>query len=100
MNIDNKTLKKIIREEVELYEQASRDRVVVEAQILADLNDILQQIEEASDELYGLVDPGDPGVEFGDELAQTIKLQIERANDVYNKLERYFETRDEMEGRP
>ena len=99
MNVDKKTLKRIIREELALHEQGQTSVVAQEAQILADLNDILAQIEEASDELYGLVDPGDPGVAFGDELAQTIGLQLERANDLYRAIERYFEERDAAEGR-
>ena len=99
MKIDNKSLKRIIREELVLYEQSQQSLVAQEASLLGDLNDILANIEEVANELYGLQDPGDPGIPAGDEMAQAIELQLARANDLYRAFEKYFEDRDVTDGR-
>ena len=96
MKITKKQLKRIIREERKkiIKEQAPRDRVAVEGELLGELNDILQNIEETANELYGLVDPGDPGIPAGDQMGDAIALQIERANSLYEKLVAHFESMD------
>ena len=94
MNIDKETLKRIIREEVSLYEQAGGSRQAKEATLMVDLDSITSAIEEIASGLYGLQDPGEPGMALGDEMAQELEMQVERLNDFYQKIVAHFESMD------
>mgnify|MGYP001208315128 FL=1 len=94
MNIDQKSLKRIIREELALYEQSSGSRVAKEAEMMADLDSIASSIEDIASGMYGLQDPGDPGMAAGDEMAQELEMQVERLSDFYNKMVAHFESFD------
>ncbi len=94
MNVDQKTLKRIIREELELYEQSSGSRVAKEATLMADLDSIASAIEDIASGMYGLEDPADPNMGAGDELAKDLEMQVERLSDFYNKMVAHFESMD------
>ena len=92
MKITKRQLKRIIKEERQkLVEQS---RVGKEARLLADLNDIATAIEEIARGMYGLVDPGEPRGNAGDEMASDLEMQIERMNEVYRRLEAHLESMD------
>jgi hypothetical protein len=92
MKITKRQLKRIIKEErAKLIEQS---RVGREARLLADLNDIATAIEEIARGMYGLVDPGEPRGNAGDEMAADLEMQIERMNEVYRRLEAHLESMD------
>lgn len=97
MKVTKRLLKKIIKEEkTKLLEQS---RASSEGNIQAELASIIDAVQELSDGLYGLQDPGDPGVAAGDEMAQDLALQVERLNKLFDQLESYFLTIDDMAGR-
>ena len=92
MKITKRQLKRIIKEErAKLIEQS---RVGREARLLADINDIVTAIEEIARGMYGLVDPGEPRGNAGDEMAADLEMQIERMNEVYRRLEAHLESMD------
>lgn len=92
MKITKRQLKRIIKEErAKLIEQS---RVGKEARLLADINDIVTAIEEIARGMYGLVDPGEPRGNAGDEMAADLEMQIERMNEVYRRLEAHLESMD------
>jgi uncharacterized protein (DUF3084 family) len=49
--------------------------------------------------MYGLVDPAGLSIPAGDELAQDLEMQVERLNQLFDQLERYFESSDDLAGR-
>jgi len=69
------------------------DRVKTEAQLMERLNNILHEIGEWNNELYGLVD--EDGVDQGSEYAKQIQLKLDEANDFFNSLVDYFEKFDD-----
>ena len=93
MRITKRQLRKIIKEEKSrlLSEQS---RISREANLLADLNSIATSIEEIARGMYGLVDPGEPRGNAGDEMASDLEMQIERMNQVYRQLEAHLESMD------
>ena len=69
-------------------------RVVREAALLVDMSTILGDIEGVAKELYGLVDPQDPDVDFGDMLGRNLEELIEKAYDLHGQMEAHFEAMD------
>jgi len=98
-------LRKLVREEKQKLLEAPRDRIKVEAVLMADLNDIASAIDEISGGLYGMSGPGTVNGDDGDEMARDLELQVERLNDFYGQMVNHFESmdpenQDENEGRP
>ena len=71
-----------------------QSRPAKEGELLSDLNMVVTSIEEIAAGMYGLQDPGDPGVQAGDEMAQDLEMQIERLNGFYKQLQAHFESMD------
>lgn len=71
-----------------------QSREAKEGRLLGDLASITSAVQEISDGLYGLEDPGDPGGPAGDEMAQDLEMQIERLNEFFGMLEAHFESMD------
>ena len=91
MKISKRHLKRIIKEEkARLLSEQSRE--AKEGSMLADLNSVVTSIEEIAAGLYGLQDPGEPGVQVGDDMAQDLEMQIERLNQFFRSLEAHFES--------
>ena len=61
---------------------------------MADLAMIVDAIEEIAAGMYGLQDPGDPGVPAGDEMAGDLEMQVERLNSFYDQMVAHFESMD------
>lgn len=98
MKITKRQLKRIIKEEkAKILKEQSRSSS--EGAIQAELASIIDSVQELANGLYGLQDPGDPGVQAGDEMGSALELQVERLNVVFDKLEAYFVTVDDMAGR-
>ena len=90
MKITKRQLRRIIKEEkAKLHEQS---REAKEGRLLGDLGSITISIQEISDGLYGLEDPGEPGMAVGDEMAKDLEMQIERLNELFGLLEAHFES--------
>ena len=93
MKITKRHLRRIIKEEkARLLSEQSRE--AKEGRLLGDLASITSSIQEISDGLYGLEDPGDPGAPAGDDMAQDLEMQIERLNELFGILEAHFESMD------
>lgn len=93
MKITKRQLRKIIAEEKQrLVEMQSPIRR--QAMILSDLDSAIKNVEETADNLYGLEDPGDPGMGAGDEMAEELKGAIAMLNNAYRRIEAYFEDID------
>ena len=93
MRITKRQLRRIIKEEkVKLLNEQSHE--AKEGRLLGDLASITSSIQEISDGLYGLEDPGEPGMAAGDEMARDLELQIERLNELFGILEAHFESTD------
>ena len=91
MKITKRQLRRIIKEEkTRLLNEQSRE--AKEGTMLADLNSVATAIEEIAAGLYGLQDPGEPGVQVGDEMAQDLEMQVERLNTFFRSLEAHFES--------
>ena len=73
--------------------------VAQEGALLADLSSIMDSIGGIANGMYGLQDPGDPGMQVGDEMAGDLELQVERLNGFFTQLETYFEMIDDLAGR-
>jgi hypothetical protein len=72
---------------------------------MADLDSIATAIEEIAAGMYGLQDPGEPGLAVGDEMAGDLEMQVERLTAFYDQMVSHFESMDpenqaENEGRP
>ncbi len=44
--------------------------------------------------MYGLIDPGDPDVSNGDDMAQELEMQVERLSALYDQMVAHFESMD------
>ena len=69
-------------------------RVASEGALLADMSTILGDIEGVAKELYGLVDPEDPDIDFGTMLGRNLDELIEKAYDLQSQMEAHFESMD------
>ena len=69
------------------------DRVKVESELMNTLNNLLHEIGELNNEVYGLMD--EDGVDVGTEYATSIQLKLDEANDFFNSMVDYFETFDD-----
>ena len=98
MKISRRRLRKLVKSEKtkRLFEQST---IAAEGALLADLSKISDSIQEIADGMYGLQDPGDPGLQVGDEMGSDLSLQVERLNSFFDKLQAYFETVDDLAGR-
>ena len=65
-----------------------------QAMILADLDSAIKNVEETADNMYGLEDPGEPGLDMGTEMSQDLMLAVERLNGVFKRLEALFQETD------
>jgi hypothetical protein len=94
MKITKRQLRRIIREEKANLAEAPRDRIKVEAGLMADLDSIATSIEEIAAGMYGLVDPmgEDPG--GGDEMAGELEMQVERLTSLHAQMVAHFESMD------
>ena len=98
MKITKRQLKRIIKEEkAKLIKEQTR--LSREGELQGELAQIIEAIHEISSGLYGLQDPGDPGVQAGDELGGALDLQVERLQSLFDSLEAYFVTVDDLAGR-
>ena len=89
--LSRKELGKIVREErTRVLQEQPRGGLVEEARMLADLDDIISQIEAVEKELYGLEDPQDPGAPFGEMLGKELRAQILRLNAHHDDMETHF----------
>jgi hypothetical protein len=92
MKITKRQLRRIIKEEkTKLHEQS---RVSSEATLLSDLDSIASSIEDIASGMYGLIDPGDPDISNGDDMAQELEMQIERLNSLHRAMVTHFESMD------
>jgi len=92
MKITKRQLKRIIKEEkTKLHEQS---RQAKEDTLMTDLDSIASAIEDIASGMYGLIDPGDPDISSGDDMAQELEMQVERLTDFYNKMVAHFESMD------
>ena len=99
MKITKRQLKRIIKEEKTKI-LMERTRASREGDLQREMADIMQALQEISTGMYGLVDPSaPPGDTYGDELANDLDLQVKRLDDLYQKLEAYFVTVDDMTDR-
>ena len=80
------------RQQERLNEMQSRVRR--EAMILADLDSAIKNVEETADNMYGLEDPGDPGIDMGTEMSGDLMRAIEMLNSAYRRLEALFQEND------
>ena len=71
-----------------------QSRVRREAMILADLDSAIKNVEETADNMYGLEDPGDPGIDMGSEMSGDLMRAIEMLNSAYRRLEALFQEQD------
>ena len=95
MRITKRQLKRIIKEErAKILREAPRDRINTEATLLSDLDRIASSIEDIASGMYGLIDPGDPGISSGDDMAQELEMQIERLNTLHRAMITHFESMD------
>ena len=65
-----------------------------QAMILADLDSAIKNVEETADNMYGLEDPGEPGIDMGAEMSQDLMLAVEMLNGVFKRLEALFQEAD------
>ena len=93
MKITKRQLRRIIKEE-KLKVIKEQSTIAKEADLLTDLTRTADAIQEIADGLYGLQDPGDPGMQVGDEMGESLGLQVERLNGLFDRLEAYFEQAD------
>ena len=98
MKITKRQLKRIIKEEKTKI-LMERTRASREGDLQREMADIMQALHEISTGMYGLVDPNAPGDTYGDELANDLDMQVKRLDDLYQKLEAYFVTVDDMTDR-
>ena len=116
MKITKRQLKRIIKEEKKRLNETfspmksiahpemltlirEQSTAAQEGVLLADLSSILDSIGEIANGMYGLQDPGEPGLQLGDEMAGDLELQVERLNSFFTQLETYFEMIDDLAGR-
>lgn len=110
MKISKKQLTRIIKEEKRKLQEQSRPSQ--EGALLADLSMISDRIDKISDEIHGLVEPGEherqktwsygrqkSAPNAGYELATQLEAQVEELNALFDRLESYFETVDALAGR-
>ena len=90
MRITKHRLKRIIKEEKKKV-LTEADIVTRQANLLSDLDKAASRAEETANGLYGLQDPGDPGLQVGDELAIDLEGTVEMLNNLYAALELYFD---------
>ena len=90
MKITKRQLKRIIKEEKAKI-LMERTRASREGDLQREMADIMQALHEIATGVYGLAG--------GDELANDLDLQTKRLDDLYQKLEAYFVTVDDMAGR-
>lgn len=93
MKITKRQLRQIIKEEKSRFLN-EQSREAKEGSMLADLNSVVTSIEEIAAGLYGLQDPGEPGIQAGDDMARDLEMQIERLNAFFRSLEAHFESSD------
>ena len=98
MKINKRQLKRIIKEEKTKI-LMERTRASREGDLQREMADIMQALHEISTGMYGLVDPNAPGDTYGDELANDLDMHVKRLDDLYQKLEAYFVTVDDMTDR-
>ena len=70
-----------------------------EGKLQAELSQVIDSIREIAEGMYGLQDPGEPGLQAGDELAGDLELQVERLDAFFDQLEGYFLSMDDAAGR-
>ena len=80
------------RQQERLQEMQSRESR--EASILVDLDRAIRNVEETAENMYGLEDPGDPGIDMGTEMSQDLLLAVEMMNSAYKRLEALFQEID------
>ncbi len=73
---------------------SEQSRQAKEATLMTDLDSIATAIEEIAAGMYGLQDPGDPGVPAGDEMASDLEMQVERLSAFYDQMVAHFESLD------
>ena len=65
-----------------------------QAMILADLDSAIRNVEETADNMYGLEDPGDPGIDMGTEMSGDLMRAVEMLNSAFKRLEALFQEQD------
>lgn len=92
MKITKRQLRRIIKEEKAKLNEESRQSK--EGTLLSDLDSIASSIEDIASGMYGLIDPGDPDISSGDDMAQELEMQIERLNVLHRALIAHFQSMD------
>ena len=77
------------RQQERLQEMQSRESR--EASILVDLDRAIKNVEETAENMYGLEDPGEPGIDMGTEMSQDLLLAVEMLNSTFRRLEALFQ---------
>ena len=90
MKITKRQLKRIIKEEKAKI-LIERTRASREGDLQREMADIMQALHDIATGIYDLAG--------GDELANDLDLQTKRLDDLYQKLEAYFVTVDDIAGR-
>ena len=62
-----------------------------QAMILADLDVAIRNVEETADNMYGLEDPGDPGIDMGTEMSEDLMRAVAMLNSAFKRLEALFQ---------
>jgi len=92
MKITKRQLRRIIKEEKKSL--IKEGRINTEAVLLSSLDSIASSIEDITSGMYGLEDPGDPGISSGDDMAQELEMQVERLTSLHAQMVAYFESMD------
>ena len=80
------------RQQERLQEMQSRESR--EAEILVDLDRAIRNVEETAENMYGLENPDDPGIDMGTEMSQDLLLAVEMMNSAFRRLEALFQGQD------
>ena len=116
MKISKKRLRKLVRENASFSPMKSRATPQVrravensrqierlnemqspvrrQAMILADLDSAIKNVEETAENMYGLEDPGDPGIDMGAEMSGDLLRAVEMLNSAYKRIEALFQEQD------
>ena len=62
-----------------------------QAMILVDLDSAIKNVEETADNMYGLEDPGDPGIDMGTEMSEDLMRAVAMLDGVFKRLEALFQ---------
>jgi hypothetical protein len=93
MKVTKRQLKRIIKEG-KIKITLNEGRIVDEVQLMTDLDDIASAVEEIAEGMYGMSGPGTVSGDEGDEMAESLLLQVERLNVLYSQMVSHFESMD------